>query len=380
MYLAVYICIVIVISQCTKLLTLLGACDVFYIHCIMYVHMSLCYYSDNLCQEHMETWRYLPTQIFYPGYKFSTTMELVDRHLIIPIICSILTIVNCYYKCSAIIGLHLHDDFYLVASDFVILFCLPKGQLMTCYNSCTAIVCLVQLIRTVVFCNNDLHMEYYAICYLLLLLLYGCKLYLLMLLLKRFSVTLESIVLLAGEDTVSVLPMTITYYTQKSLLWVDYMSGSLLILMLIIEELEKNFLKRREEALADDNSDTYYDDNMDITALYITTKQQLQECRADHENLSKKFGQYRKNAEKETEELQKQVNTLEKDLSTLKETNKDIKELRCCICHDNQSNILLQPCNHLSICEECLKRIRKDRKYTCPICRKNIKNTIKVFS
>ena len=353
---------------------------------VHHVVMSLCYYSDNLHQEHIETWRYLPRQFLYPvsGYKFSVTTKLVDQDLIILIFCSILTIVNCFSKCSAIIGLQLHDDFYLVASDFVVSFCLPKGLLMTCYNSCTVIICLVQLIRTVVFCSINLHMEYYAICYLLLLFVYGCKLYLLMLLLKCFSVTLQSIVLL--QDSVSIFPMTITYYTPQSLDYIDYRSGGLLILMLIIEKLEANFLRRREEvlrreeALGDDNSNIYYDDNMDITALYITTKQQLHQCRAEHENLSEEFYRYRQNAEEKQKELQKQLNTLEKDLSTLKETNKDIKELWCCICHDNQSNILLQPCNHLSICEECLKRIRSDRKYTCPICRKKIKDTIKVFS
>ena len=339
----------------------------------MYV---VCYYSNSLHQEHINTWRYLPRQ-FLCGYTFSVTRKVVDRDLIILIFCSTLTILNCYCKCSAIIGLH---DIYLVASDFVISICLPKGLLMTCYSSCSAIICLVQLIRTVVFCNIDLHVEYYTTSYLLLLLLYGCKMYLLMLLLKCFSTTLDSLLLLCGEASVSIFPMTITYFTQRSMHWVNYKSGSLLILMLIIEELEKTFLKRRDEALADDDSNMYYDDNMDITALYIRNKQQLQQCKADHEKLEKQFDQYRQNAENRSKELQKQLNKHETELSKLKETNEDIKELRCCICHDNQSNILLRPCNHLSVCEECLKRIRSDRKNVCPICRKKIKETIKVFS
>ena len=293
-------------------------------------------HSNNLDQEHIYTWRYLPP-IF--GYGFTVTVAVVDLDLIILMFCSILTIVNCYYKCSAIIGLQLHDDFYLVASDFVISRCLPKGLLMTYYNSCTAIIYSVQLIRTVVFCSIDLHVKYYAICYLLLLLLYGCKLYLLMLLLKHFSVTLRSILLLQDESLVSIFPMNIVYFTRKSLHWVDYKSGSLLILMLIIEKLETSFLKRREEVLADDsssNNKVYYDDNMDTTALFIATKQQLEQCTADHEKVNVEFDQYRQNAEKQRKELQKQLNTLEKDLSKLKESNKDIKGLRCCICHDNQ--------------------------------------------
>ena len=187
--------------------------------------------------------------------------------------------------------------------------------------------------------------------------------------------------LLQGEGAVSIFPITITYFTRQSLHWVDYATGNLLILMLIIQELENTFLKRREKVLADDNSndDIYYDSNMDITACYIKTKQKLQQCEADYEDLNDQFDQYTQDAEKQRKELQKQINSLEKDLSKLKETNNtDMKELRCCICQDKQSNILLQPCNHLSLCEDCLKKIKSDHKF-CPLCRKKIKETIKVF-
>ena len=70
--------------------------------------------------------------------------------------------------------------------------------------------------------------------------------------------------------------------------WVNYESGNLLILMMIIEKLEKTFLRRREEVLAKNDSShkkVYYDDNMDIMALYFSTKEQLQRRRGDLKKL-----------------------------------------------------------------------------------------------
>ena len=230
-------------------------------------------------------------------------------------------------------------------------------------------------IRTVMFCNSgyELYTQDYGSWYYVLFLLYVLKLWLLTLQLEYFSVTLQSLVISEDEDSVCIFPITMPYYTRRSLHWVDYTSGNLLILMLIIQKLEKIFLGLRDKVLTDDdlNNDIYYDNNIDITACYIKAKQQLQQCKADHEDLNRQF----KNAENQRNKLQKQVNSLEKDLSKLKEANStDMKELRCCICHDKQSNILLRPCNHLSLCEECLKNGR------CPLCRKKIKETIKVFS
>ena len=45
--------------------------------------------------------------------------------------------------------------------------------------------------------------------------------------------------------------------------------------------------------------------------------------------------------------------------------NKD----ECCICLDNNSNILLLPCNHICMCQNCINMIRNNK---CPICLTNI--------
>lgn len=208
----------------------------------------------------------------------------VDQRWIIPTFCAILALMNCYCKCAAIIG--LSDDVFVVASDFVILACLPKELNTTYYNFCTVIICIAQLVRTAVFCSNNLDMEHYVVCYLLLLLLYAYKLYLLVLLLQRFSIRLQCWLLLQGESSVSIFPVTATYFTRRFVDWVDYFSGNLLVLMILIQELESIFLKRRDEVLAEEQDlykHVHYDENMDITALFITTKNQLQQCQGDYE-------------------------------------------------------------------------------------------------
>ena len=329
--------------------------------------------------------RFVPGRFFFPiyGYQFSIRSSLIDQDFIMLMCSTLLASVNSYYKCAAITV--LCDDLYLVASDLVISKCLPKQPLMCYYNSFTVIICLAQLIRTAAFCSDafDLGLDtihYFMACIVLLVLLYVLKLYLLVLLLQRFSVQLQSVLLLPGGNSVSIFPITITYCTTQPMEWVNYESGNLLILMMIIEKLEKTFLRCREEVLAKNDSShkkVYYDDNMDIMALYFSTKEQLQRCRGDYEEVTNEYHEYKENAECNIKELKKQLNTLKKDLTKLKETKENIKQLQCCICHDNQPDILLRPCNHLSLCESCLKKMTK--KY-CPLCRKKIKETIKVFS
>ena len=49
-------------------------------------------------------------------------------------------------------------------------------------------------------------------------------------------------------------------------------------------------------------------------------------------------------------------------------------QLNCCICFQNRRNVLFCPCNHAVCCKEC--SIRVDR---CPICKSEIKSSIKFF-
>jgi hypothetical protein len=40
----------------------------------------------------------------------------------------------------------------------------------------------------------------------------------------------------------------------------------------------------------------------------------------------------------------------------------------CLICLTNTSNTLIEPCNHLCLCSDCLQSVRKSTN-KCPICR-----------
>ena len=46
----------------------------------------------------------------------------------------------------------------------------------------------------------------------------------------------------------------------------------------------------------------------------------------------------------------------------------------CCICMDNEKNIMLDPCGHICVCEKCSNKLE-----TCPICRSKISAKKKVY-
>jgi RING finger protein 26 len=53
----------------------------------------------------------------------------------------------------------------------------------------------------------------------------------------------------------------------------------------------------------------------------------------------------------------------------------------CVICQDNVTNILLMPCRHVCMCQQCLNKIRQGRVQLaqCPLCRTHIQSTLEVF-
>lgn len=50
-------------------------------------------------------------------------------------------------------------------------------------------------------------------------------------------------------------------------------------------------------------------------------------------------------------------------------------EMRCVICYTRQRDVLLLNCNHLCCCSRCSELIG-----TCPICRRNIENVLKIYT
>jgi len=70
---------------------------------------------------------------------------------------------------------------------------------------------------------------------------------------------------------------------------------------------------------------------------------------------------------------------LECSKSTTKDSIQKIKlkkdEIRCVICLDKVRTILFQPCNHLVCCTKCSKIVNSK----CPICRKEITSSLRVY-
>lgn len=47
---------------------------------------------------------------------------------------------------------------------------------------------------------------------------------------------------------------------------------------------------------------------------------------------------------------------------------------KCIICRNNNISILIQPCNHICVCEECITKVN-----ICPLDRKYISSHTKVY-
>lgn len=67
----------------------------------------------------------------------------------------------------------------------------------------------------------------------------------------------------------------------------------------------------------------------------------------------------------------------EKDLADSKLSNAE--NSLCCICRDATKTILLLPCRHLCLCEDCSETLQQ-RRGTCPVCREVVQDTLRVFA
>lgn len=64
-----------------------------------------------------------------------------------------------------------------------------------------------------------------------------------------------------------------------------------------------------------------------------------------------------------------------KDCLTL--TDKQLsREMECCICLNTAKSILLEPCNHVCLCEDCAKEMKAKK---CPICSQEYKSEKKIY-
>jgi len=67
----------------------------------------------------------------------------------------------------------------------------------------------------------------------------------------------------------------------------------------------------------------------------------------------------------------------------LQQVEREREDKLCVICQDREKCIMILPCRHLCICQDCqvslMQRTDQAHSRTCPICRKNVKQTIKAY-
>lgn len=62
----------------------------------------------------------------------------------------------------------------------------------------------------------------------------------------------------------------------------------------------------------------------------------------------------------------------------LREVEREREDKLCVVCQDREKCIMILPCRHLCICENCQGPLRTHRN-TCPICRRGVKQMIKAY-
>merc|ERR1712194_356827 len=97
--------------------------------------------------------------------------------------------------------------------------------------------------------------------------------------------------------------------------------------------------------------------------------QEISELRAESSQLRRELQRLR-GAPEELASLPTSVlHTLQQELShALRNVHGELESrTKCCICREEERQVLLRPCQHLALCNACARRV--DR---CPLCRRRI--------
>lgn len=82
------------------------------------------------------------------------------------------------------------------------------------------------------------------------------------------------------------------------------------------------------------------------------------------ENLEQNFLKYKKNYNA----------IMTNNIISEEDSKNDIIVNKCCICYENNANLLFLPCSHYCCCKNCSSSLT-----SCPICRTNILNKRSIF-
>ena len=107
---------------------------------------------------------------------------------------------------------------------------------------------------------------------------------------------------------------------------------------------------------------------------YIIIDAKLHELCAPCFNICKKYRERRVAIESTMPKYN--TNHVSIPISAFKEEKEKEPKMMCSVCYNGEITLLLEPCNHICICEKCYDSlIAKD----CPICKTKISATKKVF-
>ncbi len=77
---------------------------------------------------------------------------------------------------------------------------------------------------------------------------------------------------------------------------------------------------------------------------------------------------------KSAEEKEKEKSRLEDELRRVRQQDGAGTKDRCVVCAGNPIEVLIEPCGHVAVCKECVRKMHK-----CPICRENMADWRQVF-
>ena len=118
-----------------------------------------------------------------------------------------------------------------------------------------------------------------------------------------------------------------------------------------------------------------YENNNEINRLSFNEKKIL-----DLENNLEKLKQTEINNNEIIKTQETEIINYNNKLKHLERDKKNIEETFLCkICFKNTPQILLNPCHHLCLCEQCESHIRTHQGRKCPICRKKYNDITKIF-
>jgi len=104
---------------------------------------------------------------------------------------------------------------------------------------------------------------------------------------------------------------------------------------------------------------------------------EVEEEREDErERQEEKRRNYQLMVERATRRRRGSTDSVEDQL--LREVEREREDKLCVVCQDREKCIMILPCRHLCICENCQEPLRTHRN-TCPICRKGVKQMIKAY-